>query len=120
VAGAALGLPAAAVLLVNNLRDVAADTAVGRRTLAAVLGDRGARRLHSVFMVAPFVALPALAALLPERHGVWLALLALPACLGVARRMRAASGVALNGALADTARAQFVFGLLLAIGCLLP
>jgi 1,4-dihydroxy-2-naphthoate octaprenyltransferase len=118
-AGAALGLPAAAVLLVNNLRDVAADTAAGRRTLAAVLGDAHARRLHSGLLLAPFLALPVLALLLPERHGLWLALLAVPACRKVVGHMRSASGVELNLVLADTARAQFVFGLLLAIGCLL-
>lgn len=119
IAGAALGLPAAAVLLVNNLRDVAADTAAGRRTLAAVLGDSNARRLHTAFLLAPFLALPALAALLPNRYGIWLALLALPVCLKVVKRMRTASGVELNLVLANTARAQFVFGLLLAIGCLI-
>lgn len=118
--GAALGLPAAAVLLVNNLRDVVADTAAGRRTLAAVLGAANARRLHAVFMLAPFLVLPALSALLPDRDGLWLALAALPACLKVVRHMRAATGVALNGVLAATARAQFIFGLFLAIGLLLP
>jgi 1,4-dihydroxy-2-naphthoate octaprenyltransferase len=127
LAGAILGLPAAAVLLVNNLRDLAADLRAGRRTLAAVLGDDAgrparfqltARRLHAALMLAPFLALPALARLLPGKHGLWLALLALPVCLKVVRRMRTAQGVELNGVLADTARAQFVFGLLLAIGCL--
>lgn len=120
IAGAALGLPAAAVLLVNNLRDVDTDLRAGRRTLAAVLGDAGARRLHGVFMTLPFLALPLLAFLLPGRAGLWLALLALPVCVKVVARMGRASGVALNTVLADTARAQFVFGLLLALGTLLP
>lgn len=120
LAGAALGLPAAAVLLVNNLRDLAADTAVGRRTLAAVLGDAGARRLHVLLMAAPFLSLPALAACLPGRHGLWLALLALPSCLKAVRGMRASVGRALNVVLADTARAQLAFGLFFALGCLLP
>ncbi len=117
--GAALGLPAAAVLLVNNLRDLDADRRAGRRTLAAVLGEAATRRLHAVFMAAPFLALPPLALLLPGRHGLWLALLALPAAVRVIGRMRAARGAALNAVLADTARAQFVFGLLLALGTLL-
>ncbi|NWG31201.1 MAG: 1,4-dihydroxy-2-naphthoate polyprenyltransferase [Rhodocyclaceae bacterium] len=120
LAGAALGLPAAAVLLVNNLRDLAADTAAGRITLAAVLGEAPARDTHAVLMIAPFFFLPLIAALLPGRHGVWLALLALPTCLKVVRKMRRAQGAMLNAVLADTARAQFVFGLLLALGCLLP
>ena len=118
--GVALGFPAAAVLLVNNLRDAAADVAVGRRTFATLLGDAGARRLHTVLVLAPFPSLPMLAVLLPGRHGLWLAVLALPACLKTAMRMRTATGTALNGVLADTARAQFLFGLFLSIGCLLP
>lgn len=118
VTGTALGLPAAAVLLVNNLRDIAADTRAGRRTLAAALGDRTSRKLHAALMLLPFLALPALALILGGQHGLWLALAALPVCLKVVRRMRVAQGVALNGVLAETARAQFVFGLLLAIGCL--
>jgi 1,4-dihydroxy-2-naphthoate octaprenyltransferase len=117
--GAILGLPAAAVLLVNNLRDLAADLRCGRRTLAAVLGEAHSRSLHAALMLAPFLALPVLAWLLPGKHGLWLALLAVPVCFKVVRRMRTAQGVELNGVLADTARAQFVFGTLLAIGCLL-
>jgi len=119
VTGAALGLPAAAVLLVNNLRDIAADTRAGRRTLAARLGDRAARKLHAALMLLPFLVLPVLALMRSGQYGLWLALGALPVCLQVVRRMRDAQGVAMNGVLAATARAQFVFGLLLAIGCLL-
>jgi 1,4-dihydroxy-2-naphthoate octaprenyltransferase len=119
VTGTALGLPAAAVLLVNNLRDIAADTRAGRRTLAAVLGDRASRRLHAALVLLPFLALPVLALMLGGQPGPWLALGALPVCLKVVRRMRDARGVAMNGVLAETARAQLVFGLFLAIGCLL-
>lgn len=117
-AGAALGLPAAAVLLVNNLRDLDADLRVGRRTLAAVLGPDRARKLHAALMLLPFGALPVFAWRLPERPGVWLALLALSFCGSVIRRMQTARGVELNGVLAATARTQFLFGLLLAIGLL--
>ncbi|MBU0751340.1 MAG: 1,4-dihydroxy-2-naphthoate polyprenyltransferase [Gammaproteobacteria bacterium] len=119
LAGAAIGGPAAAVLMVNNLRDLAADAAAGRRTLAAVLGEAGSRRAHALFMLLPFLLLPPLALVLPQRSGTWLALLALVPTIAVLRRMRVASGAALNGVLADTARAQFVFGALLAAGCLL-
>lgn len=120
LSGAALGLPAAAVLLVNNLRDVASDAAAGRFTLAAVLGDAPARDTYAVLMVTPFLFVPLIAALLPSRHGVWLTLAALPVCLALVRAMRKAEGGQLNEVLAGTARAQFVFGLLLALGCLLP
>lgn len=117
VAGAALGFPAAAVLMVNNLRDVQSDLRAGRRTLAAVLGDAGARRMHALLLLLPYAAVPLLAG--TGLTGAWLAMLSLPASLAVVLRMRGARGAALNRMLADTARAQFVFGLLLAVGCLL-
>ncbi len=118
IAGAALGLPAAAVLLVNNLRDIDTDAIAGRRTLAARLGEAHSRRLHTVLMLTPFLSLPFLAAHL---HALWpgLALLALPACLRVSARMQHTTGPALNAVLADTARAQLQFGCLLSIAYLL-
>jgi len=115
LAGLALGAPAAAVLMVNNLRDLKADTAAGRRTLAAVLGDRGARAVHAALLLAPFLLLPAFS----PYPAAWLALLALPKSVVVVRRARSAYGAELNGVLADTARCQFIFGILFASGCLL-
>ncbi len=118
LAGAAVGAPAAAVLMVNNLRDLVADSAAGRRTLAALLGPAASRRVHALLVLIPFALLPGLAWLV--RPGVWLALLALPLALVLLRAARAAAGAALNRVLADTARCQLVFGVLFAIGCLLP
>lgn len=115
-AGLAVGMPAAAVLLVNNLRDRTTDRAAGRRTLAAVIGPAASRRLHAALMLLPFALLP----LFALRPAAWLALLALPATLAVIRRCRQAEGIALNGVLADTARAQLIFGFLFALGSLLP
>ena len=57
VGGAALGLFAAAVLLVNNARDRERDAAVGKRTLAVVLGPVGTRVLYGLLMLLPFAAL---------------------------------------------------------------
>jgi 1,4-dihydroxy-2-naphthoate octaprenyltransferase len=57
IGGAALGAIAAAVLVVNNLRDRERDAAVGKRTLAVLLGDLGTRILYIVLMVLPFGAL---------------------------------------------------------------
>ncbi len=116
LAGFAIGLPAAAVLLVNNLRDRAADLAVGRRTLAARLGPTASRQLHAALLLLPFALLPFFAL----RPAAWLALLALPATLAVIRRCRQAEGIAFNRVLADTARAQLIYGFLFAFGTLLP
>lgn len=114
VAGLAVGSMAAAVLLVNNHRDVQADLAAGRRTLAAVLGPTRARVLYSVLMLAP-LALP----LWLRTRGlpdvvVWTAILAAPLLVTLVLRMWRARGAALNPVLGQTALAQTVFGLLLA------
>ena len=60
--GAILGLPAAAVLLVNNFRDRHGDARAGRRTLAILLPAPGSHRAYAVMMLAPFALLPGLAA----------------------------------------------------------
>lgn len=57
VGGAALGAIAAAVLVVNNLRDRERDGAVGKRTLAVLMGDLGSRIFYIVLMALPFGAL---------------------------------------------------------------
>lgn len=117
-AGAAVGLPAAAVLLVNNLRDHASDLSAGRRTLAAVLGDRGSRRAYAALMLLPYAAPPWLA--LAGYAGALLALLALPASFSLARQLLGgAEGKALNPVLARTAQCALGFSGLLALGILL-
>lgn len=45
--GSAIGLVAAALLVVNNLRDRVADERLGKRTLAVRLGDQATRRLYN-------------------------------------------------------------------------
>jgi 1,4-dihydroxy-2-naphthoate octaprenyltransferase len=57
VGGAGIGAIAASVLVVNNLRDRERDGAVGKRTLAVLLGDLGTRVLYIVLMLLPFGAL---------------------------------------------------------------
>lgn len=85
VGGAGLGLLAAAVLVVNNLRDRERDAAVGKRTLAVLLGSLGTRILYIVLMVLPFVGLSFY--VIFYDYTVWvffIALAALPAMLIVA------------------------------------
>ncbi|MFA5626898.1 MAG: 1,4-dihydroxy-2-naphthoate polyprenyltransferase [Thiohalomonadaceae bacterium] len=115
--GAALGMPAAAVLLINNLRDRETDLRAGRRTLAALLGDHKARRAYVLMMLLPYAVLPSLAS--SGRHGVWLTLALLPFIVLLARRLLAGEqGQALNQHLAQTALAALAFALLLALGVL--
>ncbi|MDE2166670.1 MAG: 1,4-dihydroxy-2-naphthoate octaprenyltransferase [Alphaproteobacteria bacterium] len=113
-----VGLPAGAVLMVNNHRDAEADTRIGRRTLAVLVGPRITIWIYASLMLLPFAFLPLLNFALP--HGrVWPALLALPpALLLVWRCAREPRGRGLNRILAYTVQTQVLFSLLLCAGLL--
>ena len=108
--GLALGLPAAAVLLLNNYRDLETDRAAGRRTLCQVLGRERARVLYALLLLLP----PALV-LDPGLPGAtWLGLAALPLALVlIARLYRGTRGAALNAMLGQTGLYQALLTLLL-------
>ena len=72
--GVGVGLIACAVLMANNLRDVAQDKAAGKRTLAVLVGPLAGRILFAVFMLVPFAIVVFFALLYPT---AWLVLLAL-------------------------------------------
>ncbi|MEO8078898.1 MAG: 1,4-dihydroxy-2-naphthoate polyprenyltransferase [Caldimonas sp.] len=120
VAATIVGLPAAAVLVVNNYRDLDPDRVVGKRTLAVCLGRAFSRWQYATLLLAPFALLVPFA--LATRPGVALLipLLALPMALGLVRRFWVeAPGPAFNAVLARTARFQVVFSALLCIAILL-
>ena len=116
LAGLALGLFAAAVLLVNNHRDRIEDARNGRRTLAIVLGPRGSALLYAGLMLGPFLLAPAIASLLPSGHAQAAFLAAPLAAWLVWRFFREPPGPGFNLLLAMTAQCQALFALLLSLG----
>jgi len=112
----AIGLLAAAVLLVNNYRDLECDRKANKLTLSHYLGRQRSRQFYAILLLAPFL-LP----LLIEAGGsTWLVLLALPAALLLLRRFFSETpGAAFNQILARTAQLQMVYGLLLSCALLL-
>jgi 1,4-dihydroxy-2-naphthoate octaprenyltransferase len=109
-----VGLLATALLLANNLRDIASDRGSGKRTLAVRIGRRWGGRLYTGCLVLAFVGALVVAAWRP-----WslLALAALPlAYRPMQVVMDGAEGRALLPVLADTGRLQLAFGVLLAVG----
>jgi 1,4-dihydroxy-2-naphthoate octaprenyltransferase len=79
LSGACTGLIAAAALLVNNIRDRQQDALVGKRTLAVVIGDKPARIMFSVLLLAPFGILAFFVLFYPNAYLVYFVLLvALP------------------------------------------
>ena len=116
--GAVVGLPAAAVLLVNNYRDHDADLRQGRLTLATRLGDQGASRAYAVMVLLPFGLVLALAWL--GHTGAMLAWLAIPHALKLIPQLRRqSSGAQLNQLLGATAKLGLLLGLLLSAGVFL-
>lgn len=76
LAGAAAGFFACAALMVNNIRDRENDAAVGKRTLAVLIGNLPARITYAVLMVAPFGILVFFVLLFANAYLVYFALLA--------------------------------------------
>ncbi|MEQ1806012.1 MAG: 1,4-dihydroxy-2-naphthoate polyprenyltransferase [Burkholderiaceae bacterium] len=120
IAALMVGLPATAVLVVNNYRDLEPDAMVGKRTLAVCLGRRFSRWEYTLLMFAPFALLGALA--LATRIGVTLLipLLGLPLAATLVRSFwRETPGPAFNALLARTARFQVLYSALLCAAILL-
>jgi 1,4-dihydroxy-2-naphthoate octaprenyltransferase len=115
-----VGLLAAAILVVNNVRDVDTDRRAGKRTLAVRLGRDRARTLYAALVYGAFAL-----ALVPWLAGslkAWLLLplALLPPAVALVRTVRThADGPTLNGALARTGMLQLGFCLLLGAGILL-
>jgi 1,4-dihydroxy-2-naphthoate octaprenyltransferase len=109
-----VGLLACALLVVNNLRDIATDLIAGKRTLAVMLGEHRSRILYAACALLPFCAAIAIA---PARPLALLTLVAVPLALPPIRLVASgASGRVLITALGQTGRVQLAFGALLAIG----
>jgi 1,4-dihydroxy-2-naphthoate polyprenyltransferase len=109
-----IGLLIVAILVVNNLRDIDGDAAVGKRTLAVLLGGRAMRL---VFVGLFVVAFAVIAAVGVTRPWVLLALLASPLAVPPARTVLSGGrGTALIGALQGTGLLTLVTGVLLAAG----
>ena len=115
-----IGLLSAAILVVNNVRDIDTDRRAGKRTLAVRIGRERSRELYVAMIVASYVLLPvALAAGDGSGWGL-LGLLSLPLAAAPVRAVRErADGPALNGALAGTGALLGAYALLVSVGLLI-
>jgi 1,4-dihydroxy-2-naphthoate octaprenyltransferase len=109
-----IGLLTVALLVVNNLRDVHGDAAVGKRTLAVLLGEQRTRVSFTALIVLAFVLIAVIGA---ARPAALLGLLALPLAVPPVRLvLRGGRGPVLIGALQATGQLTLVTGVLLAAG----
>jgi len=115
LAGTIVGFLACAILVINNIRDRALDSEVGKKTLAVRIGDQKSRFLYSVLIVSPFI--------LTAGFGTpWtmLTLVALPRAISILRALwTGALGRTLIPLLAKTGELQILFCLALSLALIL-
>jgi 1,4-dihydroxy-2-naphthoate octaprenyltransferase len=110
----AVGLPACAILLANNVRDVDSDAATGKRTLAVRIGAERARTLYVACIVG---AVGAGVAAAVEAPLAVLAVLVIPLAAPPVRAMLTRHDPpGLIAALVGTVRFQLALAVLLAVG----
>jgi 1,4-dihydroxy-2-naphthoate polyprenyltransferase len=118
LAGIGVGALTCAILVANNLRDIAGDTAAGKRTLATRLGDRRTRTLYVALVLVGAIMIVLVAALTS-----WWALLGLAGLIMIIPAARTVltggRGLALVGVLKITSTAELAAALGLALGLLI-
>jgi 1,4-dihydroxy-2-naphthoate octaprenyltransferase len=119
LAASMIGALAAAVIVVNNYRDLDNDRSVGKRTFAVRAGRAWSRIEFAVLLALPYVLLIPLGHVV---HAGWWLLLPASSLLMAAwismRFLRERPGPGFNRILADTAQLQLIFGCLLAVALL--
>ena len=114
--GIIMGLLADCILIVNNIRDADNDIKTGKRTLAVLFGKPFSIIQYGLFTSIPFVypfwiyhhSVPKLA--------LFIVLFCLPIAIKNIIDVWEKSGSSLNQVLANTARLQFIYTILLALG----
>ena len=121
VAAIPVGALITAILVINNLRDIDTDEKTGKRTLAVMLGERGAMAEYDLLMGVAY-AVPV--ALLISGDATWTVLLplaSLPLTLALFRVVHAGGDPRrLNPVLRETARLSLLFCVLFAVGLAVP
>lgn len=112
-----MGCTVTAILVINNLRDIATDRHAGKHTLGVVMGDAATRWWYVFMLVIAYGVAVAIWPLGEAGPGVLLVLLSFPVSVPLVRAVTGGTtGRALNLSLKGTARLTFVFGLLFAVG----
>lgn len=119
LAAVSMGALVTMILVVNNVRDADTDQRAGKRTLAVLLGRRGARIEYLILVVMAY-AVPVILWLgLDMRPWIMTPWLTLPLAYQHARAVFTILGPALNKTLAGTAQLAVIYALAFAAGIVL-
>jgi 1,4-dihydroxy-2-naphthoate octaprenyltransferase len=115
-----VGLLAASILMVNNIRDMDTDRRAGKQTLAVRLGRPRARRAYALTLLVSHLAIGLIVVTGEGEPWLLLSWASAPLVPPLARTVASRTdGPSLNAALAGTGRLLAVFALLLSAGLLL-
>lgn len=114
-----VGLLTVAILVVNNLRDIATDRASRKLTLAARFGANWARKEYLIILLLAYLF--PLLMLLSGVTRAWVLLpwVSLPILVQRVQDIYRLEGRALNRLLGDTGQLELVYGVLFSLGLLL-
>lgn len=118
ICGIAMGCLAAAILVVNNLRDADTDVKTGKKTLAVIFGKLFSKLEYSLLIFIPFVV-PVYLYFQLSKLSLWLPIFALPMGGFLISVIFKKTGAELNLLLAQTARFLFLYAVLLSMGLIL-
>lgn len=112
--GTIMGLFAAKILLVNNIRDIETDPIAGKITLAVMLGEKKSRLLYALLMILSYIFLFLLARI--QDNAVYLLpWILLPFAVYLTRGVLKTKKEQLNPYVFKTAIHLFAFGIILCI-----
>lgn len=114
-----VGLLIVAIIVVNNLRDIEQDAAVGKRTVAVRIGVRATKAEYAACVAFAYVVVGAAALAEAVPVAAMLSWASLPLAYLTARSVFTETGRALNRSLAGTGQVTLAFSVLFAIGLLL-
>jgi 1,4-dihydroxy-2-naphthoate octaprenyltransferase len=114
-----VGLLIVNILVVNNLRDIDADKAAGKITMAVRMGVNATRREYTVLLALSYLLLPLALALGLVSAWTMLVWLSIPMAVKVNRTVRSELGRPLNQALAGSGKIALVYSVFFLVGIML-
>ena len=114
--GSCMGMLSAAILVVNNIRDIDTDKVTGKKTLAVYFGILFSYIEFIILIICPYLILLYLIINKDLASSIYIVFLSLPIGLKLVFELITNTGIKLNTVLSSTAKLLFIFSLLCSIG----